>query len=526
MNLEIKRTAVFRASMQGEQMPVQPVGFRKFALLGTAIFLYTFLVSALIQLVLLPKVFPEWHAGNGLIAGGDMPAHHGLAVDLAGRIRAEGWSAWELRPAGQAQAGIAAALYALVAPEPWTMIPINAALHATSGVLLAGILLCFDQKWKLAFLAILPLVLFPSAATWYSQLGKDGFSIAGYLASILGWLFLGRFTAKPDTKKLAFGLALILIGAGLIWIVRLYAVDILWVLSGPAAALVIVVLVINVARRRLAKTWALSGTAISTLAFLAIGAMAAGGYVAEPYPISTDFREIDGLTYAGKEQPSGADGKEQPSGADGKEQPSGADGKEQPSGADGGQVIDEPRLQASGTVMWSRANWMPNAIDERLYSLAVTRKGFTTMFPNAASNLDTEITFNAAEDVFEYLPRAAAISLIYPAPADWLGEGSLPQNTLMRRIAGLEMIWVYFALLMLPYALWRWRKRIELWLFLLFNFGMLIAHALVVANLGTLYRMRYPYLMSLVGLALFAGLNALSEIRSGRSTKSVLEAET
>ncbi|MFQ5922893.1 MAG: hypothetical protein ACE5M4_08620, partial [Anaerolineales bacterium] len=449
----------------------------------------------------------------------------------AGRIRAEGWSAWELRPDGQAQVGIAAALYALVAPEPWTMIPINAILHAASGVLLAGILLCFNQRWKLAFLAILPLVLFPSAATWYSQLGKDGFSIAGYLASILGWLFLGGFTTKPSTKKLVAGLALILIGAGLVWIVRLYAVEMLWVLSGPAAALVTVVLVVNVARRRLAKKWALSGTAISWLAFLAIGAFAAGGYVAEPYPISIDLRETEGQTYAGEEQASVAASNSQVS--DGEEQPLEAasnsqisDGEEQPLGAGGGRANDESRPQGSGTVRWSRANWMPNAIDERLYSLAVTRKGFTTMFPNAASNVDREIIFNAAEDVFEYLPRAGAIALIYPPPADWLGEGSLPQNTLMRRIAGLEMIWVYFALLMLPYALWRWRMRIELWLFLPFSFGMLIAHALVVANLGTLYRMRYPYLMSLVSLALFAGLIAVSEIRSGRSTKSMLEAET
>ena len=496
-------------------MAHQTSALRSYLLLGLSIFVYTLLVSVFVQFLLLPQVFPAWHAGHGLIAGGDMLGFHRIAVELAEKIETQGWSAWELRPAGQAPAGIAAALYALVAPEPWTMIPINAALHALAGVLLMRILLFFDPRWKLAFLAILPLVLFPSAATWYSQLGKDGFSVAGYLASVLGWLFLGKFTTKPGTKKLVAGLALILIGAGLVWIVRLYAVEMLWVLSGPAAALVTVVLVVNVARRRLAKTWALSGTGISWLAFLAVGAMAAGGYIAEPYPIDIDLRATEEQTYAGKEQPPEAASSSQIRG-----------GEEQPLGAGGGRANDEPRSQGSGTVVWSRANWMPVAIDERLYSLAVTRKGFTTMFPNAASNVDREITFTAAEEVFEYLPRAATIALLYPTPADWLGEGSLPQNTLMRRIAGLEMIWIYFALFVLSYAVWRWRRRIELWLLLLFSFGMLIAHALVVANLGTLYRMRYPYLMSLVGLALFAGLIALSEIRSRRSTKRMLEAET
>lgn len=488
---------------------------RHYIVLVLAIFAYAILVAVLVQFLLLPHVFPAWHAGNGLLAGGDMPASHRIAGELAEKIKTQGWSAWDLRPEGQAPAGIAGALYVLVAPEPWTMIPINAALHALAGVLLVRILLFFDPRWTVAVIGALPLVLFPSAATWYSQLGKDGFSVAGYLASILGWLFLGRFATSPGIWKLVSGFTLILIGAGLVWIVRLYAVEILWVLSVPAAALMTVALIVNVARRRISKTWALSGAATSWLAFLAIGTVAAGGFVAEPYPISTDLRESGGQTNAGKEQASEVASNSQI-----------GDGDEQPAKADGGRENDESRLQGLGTVTWSRANWMPIAIDERLYSLAVSRKGFTTMFPNAASNIDTEVTFNAAEDVFEYLPRAGAIALIYPVPADWLGEGSLAQNTLMRRIAGLEMIWVYFALLILPYALWRWRKRIELWLFMLFSFGMLLAHALVVANLGTLYRMRYPYLMSLVGLALIGGLNALSEIRSRRSTKSMVEADT
>jgi hypothetical protein len=70
------------------------------------------------------------------------------------------------------------------------------------------------------------------------------------------------------------------------------------------------------------------------------------------------------------------------------------------------------------------------------------------------------------------------------------------------------MTGVYLALVMLPYAIWRWRTRSETWLILLFSVGMMLVLALVVANVGTLYRMRYPYLMSLVGFS-FAAATAL-----------------
>ena len=89
----------------------------------------------------------------------------------------------------------------------------------------------------------------------------------------------------------------------------------------------------------------------------------------------------------------------------------------------------------------------------------------------------------------------------------------MPQNTLMRRVAGLEMTAVYLALIMLPYAVWRWRGQLDTWLLLLFSTGMILVHALVFANLGTLYRLRYPYLMSLVGLSVAAVTAALLDRR-------------
>ena len=52
---------------------------------------YTTTVAWLVQLVLLPYVFPAWHAGHGLLVGGDWIGFHNTAAAIAQRIRAEGW---------------------------------------------------------------------------------------------------------------------------------------------------------------------------------------------------------------------------------------------------------------------------------------------------------------------------------------------------------------------------------------------------------------------------------------------------
>ena len=454
--------------------------------LGLFVFVYTAAVAAMIQFILLPRVFQAWHAGHGLIAGGDMPGHHALAMAQAQRIRDAGWSAWTLRPGGQAPAGIASALYVLLASEPWTMIPLHAALHALAGVLVFAMLRRFRPVGKTAMLAVGPLVLFPSAALWYSQLGKDGFSIAGYLAIITGWLFLIELPEAAGPKHFGLVLGLFLVGLGLVWVVRPYALELIWVFSGPVALGTIGALIRRGARLGLSWTKVSAGSAIAITMFSALCFLSTGGYEPEAPPSSAPITETAPTPVIGDDE------------------------------AD--QALIPGDTTYVGTVVWKRTTWLPSFIDDRLYSLAVARTGFTNLFPLAASNIDEQIGFGNAADVVAYLPRAAAIGLVYPTPPQWFGEGSLPQNTVMRRISGFEMTVAYLGLLLLPYAMWRWRTRLALWLLLVFNLGMLIAHALVVANLGTLYRLRYPYFMSLVSLGLLSGMAWYFDRRNAKTS--------
>lgn len=55
------------------------------------VFAYTMLTSFLIQLILLPYIFPSWHAGDGLLNSSlDSVGFHQHAVAMSENIRVSG----------------------------------------------------------------------------------------------------------------------------------------------------------------------------------------------------------------------------------------------------------------------------------------------------------------------------------------------------------------------------------------------------------------------------------------------------
>ena len=206
------------------------------------------------QLVVLPHVFPGFHAGHGLLIGGDWLDFHRVAAELADQIRVEGWAVSTLRPDGQAPAGIAAAIYALTVPEPWTLIPLSAAAHAAAALVLLRIVLVFLPDWRQAIWAVLPFFLYPSAMTWFTQIHKDGWFILGTYCFLYGWLWLAaaKTWQGPRWWPLA-GILWIFTGAALIWLVRPYGVQIL---QGVAALVAVGLTAVFVARGwRTLWTW-------------------------------------------------------------------------------------------------------------------------------------------------------------------------------------------------------------------------------------------------------------------------------
>jgi hypothetical protein len=475
---------------------LQADNFTPLGQLWCVFFAYAALVALLVQLVLLPYVFPAWHAGHGLLVGGDSMLFHPMAVDRVQKIHTQGWSVWELRPQYQAPVGIAAAIYALTVPQPWVLIPLNAALHATAGIILLRIIQVFLPNWKLAIWCVLPFLLYPSAMTWYTQIHKDGFFIAGNLLFLYGWIALTQLkTWSCPWWRLFLAILWMLLGSILVWVVRPYGVQ---MIQGAGVLLAIECTGILAWRGIQAKLpWrkAIIGILLMWALLFLISPLAQGGIEAElpkPAPQKVVVKKpVPKKTVQKKTARKKTVRK---------------------------KIVPKKAVpkKAVPKFVWHKSNWLPDFLDRKLYQVAVSRYVFIRVYRQAGSNIDVQTNFSRAWDIIAYVPRATQIAFLAPFPNQWFGQGTLEANTMMRRISALEMTGVYLALIFLPYALWRWRQRSQMWVVLVFSGSLMIVYVLAIPNVGTVYRMRYGFLMTIVALGIAGALAAQQQFRLRR----------
>lgn len=125
------------------------------------------------------------------------------------------------------------------------------------------------------------------------------------------------------------------------------------------------------------------------------------------------------------------------------------------------------------------------------------RHGFTVSYPNAGSNIDADVEFSSLADIILYLPRAVLIGFFAPFPNMWVTAG--PQAGLKGRLlSGAETFLIYIVTLLAFVALWHHRRKLSVWLLLLGAGTGMTALGFVVANVATLYRMRYAYWILLI----------------------------
>jgi hypothetical protein len=171
-------------------------------------------------------------------------------------------------------------------------------------------------------------------------------------------------------------------------------------------------------------------------------------------------------------------------------QPNGAplvENKDLPAAALGPPALAyEPRAEQPSSV-WQR----PGA------RVGDARAGFTRQYPQAGSNIDTDVQLNSMGDVIGYLPRAMAIGLFAPFPDTWLAAGDRV-GLYGRLLSGLETLAMYCLELLALACLWPLRRRLSAWLLLSIVLLCVTALGLVVTNVAALYRMRYTFWMLLI----------------------------
>ncbi len=394
--------------------------------IGCGVFLYVMAMGLLLQKVILPLT--PWHAGHGLLAGGDWVRFHSIADRLAQTIEGQGWNHWVLRPEGQAPSGVAAALYVLTGiHEPWVVLPVNATLYAMAATCLWHAVFLISRSRNTALFVLVPMMLFPSTAMIWGQIHKDVWVLAGVLGLVRGFVNLDRTRSMRDGLRLA---CLTSLSTGLIWIMRPYAAKIF------LAASVLAVLVLAVLDRpRHRAWWGAAGL------FLLIQAI----------------------------------------------------------------VVVQAPVEASAQVcdVWYQQPPIP-VLDRQLASLACTREAFRVSYPLAGSNIDVDVAFHHVRDLVRYLPRALQIALFAPFPTMWVEvtHAVQPGGGVQRLLVIPEMVVYYLALVGCVGFLVPAGGQRQAILVALFGFAVVIAwiYALVVTNVGTLYRMRYPAMLLLCAI--------------------------
>ena len=408
----------------------------------TLVFLYALAAGLLVQLVILPVAMPALDAGDGLLKGGDWVWFQQEAVQLAARIRKEGWTAWELRPQDNAPVGIAGAAYALSGTDkPWVLLPLNAALFAV-GAASFYMMFALVAPNRLAFAATMPYVLFPSAALIFGQIHKDVWSVAGVALVALVWV---RFAAngRLGWKDAGIQVVLALAGVLLVWLVRPYLIEVV-VATSLVALFVISVstLATGEGANHTFQWWA--GAVLTIVLILSFMEFSPRAEVSEGMPSNESA--------------------------------------------------------VAGPVSWHRTEVIPVPVDNALSKLAERRQGFSEGYLDAGSTIDRDVQFHSASDVARYAPRAAQIALLAPFPAVWRGTGVSPGADHMRSLAGVEMAFTY---LLLPGVILVFVRRGfhgPTVVTLIQAAVPIVILALVVSNVGTLYRMRYAYLQLFNGL--------------------------
>ena len=441
--------------------------------------LYSMIVSATIQFIVLPYVLPGIHAGHGLLAGGDFPVLHEIATRMASRIQHEGWHAWELLPEGQSAAGLASIFYALAYPEPWSLIPVNAALHALAGVVVMKLVHMLSGDTTIAFASAFLGVAFPSSLQWVSQIQKDSWYFAGMLLFLFGLVSMLRYTLRDSERSsFFFGIGLVILGSLLASMARIYALQFIWFVG----MLTVIAVIPSLVSAAIARHFSASHSIIVLPLILLIFIVAKSG----PSDSRVDYEMP-------RDQASNSGGVAA--------HPKPRDDRDTP------PAIPPNLAQSTAATIWEKSDFLPGVVDRQFFRLSTARTGWIGQsYVSAGSMIDNEVRFSSAKQMVLYLPRAAQIGFLAPFPSHWMASGVSPGASTMRRIVGVEMMILYPLLLIgLPLGAWRWRRRGEFWAALIFCTSFILIYTYAIPNLGTLYRMRYGFLMTLAGLG-FASL--------------------
>lgn len=431
--------------------------------LWVVFFCYSCSAAIIFQKVLLPIISPET-AGTSLLPN-DATYFHQIAAKLAADIRELGWGQWHIFPAvgASGNVGILALVYAVLGADPAYIVPINAAMHALSGVLIYKISQELATHESIGFyagiIASTLFVVFPSALSWYGQNHKDVYAIVGVLLIFLG-LIRAIDLRSHSLKTLGLITLTLFLGIFLLGIVRPYSLKLMTL---AISLMILIVVLVSLAKRNFQTNFKL----IIYLVFIVITLGSTVKFLG-----GIENSQV-GNTYAN---------------------------------------FNLANLKSTLGYSWSWQNsgWLPHYIEGQIETTARTRVGLIKygIDEKAGSMIDIHQAPQNVSEVLLYLPRSLQIGAFAPFASDWFDKISAT-----RLVAAAEMLVYYICLPGILLLLFYNRSpKVLLTIYLACVF--LAIHGFAIANLGTLYRLRYSYFFILLMLGVLGWLTWIH--RSGK----------
>jgi len=138
--------------------------------------------------------------------------------------------------------------------------------------------------------------------------------------------------------------------------------------------------------------------------------------------------------------------------------------------------------------------------DEFAFRIGTMRSRFSAAYPEAGSTIDRDAEIRDWSSLISYLPRALALGLWAPFPNTWLSAGHRIGSA-GKLLSGGETLFIYLCQLMAIVALVRNKRQLSHWLLAFVTVLGVTALALIITNVGALYRFRYTFWILLIVLS-------------------------
>ena len=433
-----------------------------YLLVFAAVFHLIVTVSILIasRFGFLSAVFDE--RGLGASFASDTRIYFENVLELIEILRSDGWAAW----------------FGASFPSHTKLYSLSVAAF---GPLVGYNILAVEPVNLVCYLAILAVVF---------KLGREVFSpgVGLVAASVVGlWpsLLLHTTQVLKDPIFLASLLSLILLGAG--WLTRSLTISqglvssiltgalviVLWVIKPDSWELVLIVGVMSATfvLLRSITTRIFSGNAIAATSLVI-------ALLIVPFSVSRYYRPYSSPTEKAKQAK--------------RNESTGVAQREI-------KVINPPSpLSNRLTRLRERITWT-----RYLYEV----------YPVKGSNIDGDVRLETWGEIFRYLPRATVIGFFAPFPNLWIGSGAQVGRS-GRLIAGGETLAMYVAYFLAAISLWLRRRKLAVWFLILIASCGAVALSLVIVNVGTLYRLRFPFWILLIVVAVNGGFELFGVLRA------------